>query len=104
VQVVGDRGERAQATMHAYHPGTNVIFYAEVGRDAVTCWNAGQVMQSTNIGVLARDPQKMSYPAGKEPRVKEHCSPFMSAVNNLLRHEFEEKGRCYSFVLCQSGV
>ncbi|KAL4720742.1 hypothetical protein ACJJTC_018282, partial [Scirpophaga incertulas] len=62
--VIGDRGEMTQSTMHDYHPGTNVIFYAEIGRDAVTCWNAGKVLRSSNVGVLGRHPQRLSYPAG----------------------------------------
>ncbi|XP_063836136.1 L-dopachrome tautomerase yellow-f2-like [Ostrinia nubilalis] len=61
--VVGNRGDMTQSTMHDYHPGSRVIFYAEIGRDAVSCWNSGTLMRPSNIAVLARERVAMSYPS-----------------------------------------
>ncbi|XP_052748086.1 L-dopachrome tautomerase yellow-f-like isoform X2 [Galleria mellonella] len=61
--LLGDRGEGSQATMHDYHPASRVVFIAEIGRDAVSCWNTGEALVSTNIAILAQDSQRLSYPA-----------------------------------------
>ncbi|KAL0858541.1 hypothetical protein ABMA27_012396 [Loxostege sticticalis] len=61
--VVGNRGEGTQSTMHDYHPGTRVIFFAEIGRDAVSCWNSGELLRSTNVAILARERRALSYPS-----------------------------------------
>ncbi|RVE54884.1 hypothetical protein evm_000251 [Chilo suppressalis] len=61
--VVGNRGERSQTTMHDYHPATGVIFYAEIGRDSLACWNTAQALRSTNVAILARDTRLLSYPS-----------------------------------------
>ncbi|CAH2064589.1 unnamed protein product, partial [Iphiclides podalirius] len=60
---VGDRGEDSQCTMHGYHAGTHVVFFAEIGRDSVSCWNTGRVLRPSNVAILAQDRQAMSYPS-----------------------------------------
>ncbi|CAB3252668.1 unnamed protein product [Arctia plantaginis] len=60
---LGDRGANTQSTMHGVHTPTNVMFFAEIGRDAVSCWNVDKPLRSDNIAVLARDEERMSYPS-----------------------------------------
>ncbi|CAG5001094.1 unnamed protein product [Parnassius apollo] len=60
---VGDRGENSQCTMHDYHAGSRVVFFAEIGRDAVSCWHTGRALTPSNIAILAQDRQRMSYPS-----------------------------------------
>ncbi|XP_061381860.1 L-dopachrome tautomerase yellow-f2-like [Danaus plexippus] len=60
---VGDRGRSSQSTMHGYHEKTGVIFFADIGRDAVSCWNSGNVLNPANVAVLVRDGKRMSYPS-----------------------------------------
>uniref|UniRef100_S4PXQ8 Yellow-fa n=1 Tax=Pararge aegeria TaxID=116150 RepID=S4PXQ8_9NEOP len=60
---VGNRGENSQSTMHGYHQKSNVVFFAEIGRDAVSCWNSGSVLNPSNIAILARDRLRLSYPS-----------------------------------------
>lgn len=38
-QSLGERGPNTQSTMHHHDPETDVIFYAEVNRNAIGCWN-----------------------------------------------------------------
>ncbi|XP_060808380.1 L-dopachrome tautomerase yellow-f2-like isoform X2 [Amyelois transitella] len=61
--VLGDRGENSQCTMHDYHAGTRVVFFAEIGRDALSCWYAGNPLSAPNIAILAQDSQRLSYPS-----------------------------------------
>ncbi|XP_045783588.1 uncharacterized protein LOC123879729 [Maniola jurtina] len=60
---VGNRGENSQSTMHGYHPKSHVVFYADVARDAVSCWNSGNMLNPANVAILARDSQRLSYPS-----------------------------------------
>ncbi|KPJ05345.1 Protein yellow [Papilio xuthus] len=60
---VGFRGQDSQCTMHGYHANSRVVFFAEVGRDAVSCWHSGRMLSPNNIVILAQDRQKMSYPS-----------------------------------------
>ncbi|XP_023945220.2 L-dopachrome tautomerase yellow-f2 isoform X2 [Bicyclus anynana] len=60
---VGNRGEGSQSTMHGYHARSSVIFFAEIGRDAISCWNTGTALNPANIAILARDRQRLSYPS-----------------------------------------
>ncbi|KAI5637194.1 major royal jelly protein domain-containing protein [Phthorimaea operculella] len=61
--VIGDRGPTSQSTMHGYHAGTNVIFFADIGRDAVSCWNTASQLSPSNVAIVAQDSLKLSYPS-----------------------------------------
>ncbi|KAJ8706511.1 hypothetical protein PYW07_012589 [Mythimna separata] len=61
--VLGDRGTNSQCTMHDLHAPTNVMFFAEVGRDSVSCWNTERPLNPDNMEILAQDSQRLSYPS-----------------------------------------
>lgn len=61
--LLGDRGENSQSTMHSFHQSSNVIFFADIGRDAISCWNTDKPLTTDNVEILARDEDKMSYPS-----------------------------------------
>ncbi|VVC99365.1 unnamed protein product, partial [Leptidea sinapis] len=50
---IGDKGDNTQTTMHDVHGETEVMFFAEMGRDAVTCWNTNLPFLPSNVEVLA---------------------------------------------------
>lgn len=60
--LLGKRGETSQSTMHEYDPKTGVIFYADVGRSAVSCWNTNKEFSAENHHVIAKDDTEMVYP------------------------------------------
>lgn len=62
-QVLGSRGTNHQSTMHEYDPQTDVIFYAEIQRNGVGCWNTNKPFSAANHGVVAQDAQRMIYPS-----------------------------------------
>nr|ABO26383.1 yellow2 [Bombyx mori] len=61
--IVGERGPNSQSTMHAHDAETNVMFYAEVGRDAFSCWNTAKPLTPSNVEILAKDAIRSSYPS-----------------------------------------
>ncbi|KAF9418128.1 hypothetical protein HW555_004938 [Spodoptera exigua] len=61
--VVGDRGSNSQSTMHDMHGASKVIFFAEVGRDSISCWNTEKPLSPDNMEMLAQHSSKLSYPS-----------------------------------------
>lgn len=59
---LGERGPGTQCAMHDYDETTGIMFYAEVGRNAVGCWNTRRPFAAQNHGVVHRDDQRMIYP------------------------------------------
>jgi len=62
IKVVGKRGKRTQSTMHSYHDGTGVIFFAEINKNAVSCWNVKAKLKASNMGLIAKDDETLVYP------------------------------------------
>ncbi|XP_067618269.1 L-dopachrome tautomerase yellow-f2-like isoform X2 [Eurosta solidaginis] len=60
---LGSRGANRQSTMHQYDPRTGVIFYAEIQRNGVGCWNTNKPFSSQNHGSVVQDAQRMIYPS-----------------------------------------
>jgi dopachrome tautomerase len=61
---IGNRGANKQSTMHDFDPVTGVIFYAEVGRNAVGCFNTARTeFNAANHGTVAQDNVTMIYPS-----------------------------------------
>uniref|UniRef100_A0A240PJW5 Uncharacterized protein n=1 Tax=Anopheles atroparvus TaxID=41427 RepID=A0A240PJW5_ANOAO len=61
-ETLGERGPATQSTMHHYDAGTGVVFYAEVNRNAIGCWNTKQVYGADNHAVVHLDNRELIYP------------------------------------------
>lgn len=62
-KLIGNRGENTQSTMHGYHQQTRVMFFAEINRNAVSCWNSNTSLRPSNMGEVARDNVTLVYPS-----------------------------------------
>lgn len=62
-QLLGRRQEMAQSAMHGYDLKSGVVFYAEVGRNAVGCWNSKQRFNALNHDIVFKDDVNMIYPS-----------------------------------------
>ncbi|KAF9818374.1 hypothetical protein SFRURICE_017796 [Spodoptera frugiperda] len=51
------------STMHEMHGPSKVMFFAEVGRDSVSCWNTDMPLRPENMEMLAQDSSRLSYPS-----------------------------------------
>ncbi|XP_038220432.1 L-dopachrome tautomerase yellow-f2-like [Zerene cesonia] len=60
---LGDRGENSQSTMHDFHNRTGVVFFSDIGRNAISCWNTAKSLSPAAVNVLAQDDELLSYPA-----------------------------------------
>lgn len=63
LKLIGNRGENTQSTMHGYHQKTGVMFFAEINKNAVTCWNSKSTLRPSNMGEVARDNVTLVYPS-----------------------------------------
>lgn len=62
-QLIGNRGKKSQSTMHAVHQKTGMMFFAEINKNAVSCWNSKTVLRPSNMIQVAHDNEKLIYPA-----------------------------------------
>nr|XP_014086652.1 L-dopachrome tautomerase yellow-f2 isoform X3 [Bactrocera oleae] len=60
---LGSRGGNRQSTMHSYDLRSDIIFYAEIQRNGVGCWNTNKPFSAQNHGTVAQDAQRMIYPS-----------------------------------------
>uniref|UniRef100_A0A182N5H5 Yellow protein n=1 Tax=Anopheles dirus TaxID=7168 RepID=A0A182N5H5_9DIPT len=60
---LGARGPNTQSSSHAYDPITGVLFYAEVNRNSIGCWNTNRPFTPDNHGIVHLDNDEMIYPA-----------------------------------------
>uniref|UniRef100_A0A1Y9H2F4 Yellow protein n=1 Tax=Anopheles dirus TaxID=7168 RepID=A0A1Y9H2F4_9DIPT len=61
-ETLGVRGPNTQSTMHHYDPRTGVLFYAEVNRNSIGCWNTRQIFDAGNHAVVHLDNRELIYP------------------------------------------
>ncbi|XP_017039979.1 L-dopachrome tautomerase yellow-f2 [Drosophila ficusphila] len=62
-RVIGNRGPSTQSTMHAYDPGTGVIFFDEIQRNGVGCWKTTKPISAENYGSVDSNALDMIYPS-----------------------------------------
>ncbi|XP_055538546.1 L-dopachrome tautomerase yellow-f2-like [Wyeomyia smithii] len=60
---LGSRGSNTQSTNHAYDEKTGVLFYAEVNRNSIGCWNSAHTFAADNHGIVQLDNSNMIYPS-----------------------------------------
>ncbi|KFB38229.1 AGAP003096-PA-like protein [Anopheles sinensis] len=60
---LGERGIKTQCTIHQYDPATGVLFYAEVNRNSIGCWNSAQRFEPENHGIVHLDNRNFIYPS-----------------------------------------
>lgn len=49
--------------MHSYHAATGVIYYAQINKNAVACWNSDRELKSANFKEVVKDDTKLIYPS-----------------------------------------
>lgn len=61
-QAMGDRGTNTQSTMHHFDGESQVLFYAEVNRNSIGCWNTRSNFSAENHDIIHHDNERMIYP------------------------------------------
>lgn len=59
---LGIRGPNSQSTMHSFDESTGVIFYAQIHKNGVACWNTEKPASPENLILIDQDDDAMIYP------------------------------------------
>lgn len=92
IQYLGQRGPSTQSTMHDIDR-SGVIFYAQISRSGIGCWNSNKPLTPQNFHFLTGNNRTMIYPSDLTVSEKtinffvcEHqieCFPFRSIVMDM---------------------
>ena len=61
-KVLGNRGAKTQSSSEVFDESTGVIFYTQINRDAVGCWNTLKPFTIENQGIVANDSEFLVFP------------------------------------------
>lgn len=61
-QKVGERGNLSQSALHDFHQRTGIIFFSQVARNAVSCWNTYKPCTPENNGIVDQNDTTLNYP------------------------------------------
>ncbi|XP_031622828.1 protein yellow-like [Contarinia nasturtii] len=61
-KLVGDRGVNGQSTAEAVHEKTNVLFYTQVNKDSIGCWNINKEFNLDKQGLVDSDGTALVFP------------------------------------------
>jgi dopachrome tautomerase len=63
-KLIGNRGNNSQSTMHGVHQKTGIMFFAEINKNAVSCWNTKKSsLMPSKVGQIAQDDVNLIYPS-----------------------------------------
>lgn len=59
---VGDRGRDGQSSTHVMHKKSGLVFFAEVNRNGMSCWNSNKPLTKDSYDIIQQDAGTMIYP------------------------------------------
>lgn len=80
--------------MHARHDQSGTMFFAEINKNAVSCWNMKSPLRAANMGEVARDNVTLIYPTDLNVRRWQICGRVSQETG---RKEIENKISSSSF-------
>lgn len=60
--VVGNRGPNGQATASFFHEKTGILFFTQVNKDAIACWNSNKPFTPENNPNVDSDTDRLVFP------------------------------------------
>lgn len=66
---IGQRGPNSQSGTHYFDERTNVLFFAEMQKNAVTCWNVMNPLKASNIQIVEQNNATLIYPVDLEVKI-----------------------------------
>lgn len=61
-KLVGDRGQNGQATAEFFDDDSGVLFYTQVNKDAIGCWNSKKPYNPDTQGLVDSDSDALVFP------------------------------------------
>lgn len=61
-KVLGDRGENGQSSTEVFDDESEVLFYTQVNKDGISCWNSKKPYTVDNQGLVDSDSDALIFP------------------------------------------
>lgn len=61
-KLVGNRGSNSQSSIEVFDPDTDVIFYTQINKDAIACWNIKKNYEMDTQGLVDSDSHTLIFP------------------------------------------
>lgn len=61
-EFLGNRGAQGQSSAEFFDETSNVLFYTQVNKDAVYCWNANKPYTPDNLALVDSDSDALVFP------------------------------------------
>lgn len=61
-KLLGDRGENGQSSAEFYDTTADVLFYTQVNKDGIGCWNSAQKYTADTQGLVDSDSDALVFP------------------------------------------
>lgn len=61
-KLLGDKGPNSQTTASFYDNSTGVLFYSQVNKDAIGCWNTKKPFTADNQGLIDSNSETLVFP------------------------------------------
>lgn len=61
-KLMGDRGPNSQSSAEFYDPDTGIIFYTQVNKDGIGCWNTAKPLTQDTQGLVDSDSDALVFP------------------------------------------
>jgi dopachrome tautomerase len=60
--LLGSRGPNSQSSAEVFDGLTGAVFYTQINRDAIGCWNSMKPYTKENQGLVASDSENLVFP------------------------------------------
>lgn len=61
-QLLGERGPNGQSSASYYDENTKVLFYTQVNKDSIQCWNSENAYTPDTQGIVESDSDALEFP------------------------------------------
>lgn len=62
LQFEGNKGDKSQASASSLDLKTNVLFFTQLQKDGIACWNTKKDLTPENVALVAEDHEKIVFP------------------------------------------
>ncbi|XP_022913148.2 protein yellow [Onthophagus taurus] len=60
-KVLGDKGDDSQTSASDFDPNSEVLFFTQLQKDGVACWNTKKVLAPENVALVAEDGERLVF-------------------------------------------
>ena len=74
---LGQRGIMANSGNHAFDANSHIMFFADMQKNSVSCWNIRDQLKSSNVRLVTQNNITMIYPVDLSVRLQDFLINFL---------------------------